>query len=134
MKHKKAGRILWTAVILVAVLTCMFLIHRHLSPKVQPGNKHIAISIVFEDGTKKDYALDTSAEYLKEALESVATIDGEESAEYGYTLYTVDGVTADFQKGSCFWAIYVNGEYGTYGLAKQPVIDGDAYTIAYEQY
>ena len=60
--------------------------------------------------------------------------DEEESPEYGYTLYTVNGLTADFTTGNAYWAIYVNGEYGSYGLSQQPVTDGDIYAIVYETY
>ena len=87
-----------------------------------------------DTGTQSDYALNTDAEYLLEALQSVAEIDGEESPEYGYTLYTVNGLTADFTTGNAYWAIYVNGEYGSYGLSQQPVTDGDTYAIVYETY
>ena len=103
-------------------------------PKAQSGEKQITISIVDDTGTQSDYALNTDAEYLLEALQSVAEIDGEESPEYGYTLYTVNGLTADFTTGNAYWAIYVNGEYGSYGLSQQPVTDGDTYAIVYETY
>ena len=86
-----------------------------------------------DTGAQTDYTLDTDAEYLLEALDAVADIDGEEG-EYGYTLYTVNGVTADFNTGNAYWAIYVNGEYGSYGLSQQPVNDGDAFSIVYETY
>ena len=46
----------------------------------------------------------------------------------------MDGVHADFTNGNAYWALYVNGEYGTYSLSQQPIADGDSYTIAYEQY
>ncbi len=49
-------------------------------------------------------------------------------------LYTVNGLTADFTTGNAYWAIYVNGEYGSYGLSQQPVTDGDTYAIVYETY
>lgn len=133
MKKKTIGIVL-IVIALLAVMAGMYAVYRHFSPKAQTGEKHIALTIAFDDGSKKEYEVDTNAAYLREALASVAEISGTESAEYGYTLYTVDGVTADFNKGSAYWAIYVNGEYGMYSLAEQPVADGDHYTIAYETY
>lgn len=123
------------ALIVLAVLIAVFWgVYRQFSPKAQSGEKQITLSIVDDTGTQTDYPLNTDAEYLLEALQSVAEIDGEESPEYGYTLYTVNGLTADFTTGNAYWAIYVNGEYGSYGLSQQPVTDGDTYAIVYETY
>ena len=123
------------ALIVLAVLIAVFWgVYRQFSPKAQSGEKQITISIVDDTGAQTDYPLNTDAEYLLEALQSVAEIDGEESPEYGYTLYTVNGLTADFTTGNAYWAIYVNGEYGSYGLSQQPVTDGDTYAIVYETY
>lgn len=133
MNQKKFFKIVIALIVVLAVMAGMYAIFRHFSPKTQAGEKHITISIVFDDGSEKKHEIDTSAEFLKEALESVAEISGEES-EYGYTLYSIDGVTADFTQSNAYWAIYVNGEYGTYGLSQQPLTDGDVYTIAYEVY
>ena len=120
-------------VALVVLIAVFWGVYTHFSPKAQEGEKHITISIVDDTGAQTDYTLDTDAEYLLEALDAVADIDGEEG-EYGYTLYTVNGVTADFKTGNAYWAIYVNGEYGSYGLSQQPVNDGDAFSIVYETY
>ena len=133
MQKKKTWRIILLIAVLIVVMAGMYAVYRQFSQKAQTGKKEITISIVFDDGTQKDYTLETDAEYLKDALESVADIDGEEG-EYGYTLYTVDGVHADFTNGNAYWDLYVNGEYGTYSLSQQPIADGDSYTIAYEQY
>ena len=121
-------------IVLVVLIAVFWGVYRQFSPKAQSGEKQITISIVDDTGTQSDYALNTDAEYLLEALQSVAEIDGEESPEYGYTLYTVNGLTADFTTGNAYWAIYVNGEYGSYGLSQQPVTDGDTYAIVYETY
>ena len=120
-------------VALVVLIAVFWGVYTHFSPKAQEGEKHITISIVDDTGAQTDYTLDTDAEYLLEALDAVADIDGEEG-EYGYTLYTGNGVTADFNTGNAYWAIYVNGEYGSYGLSQQPVNDGDAFSIVYETY
>ena len=125
---------LLSVIVLCILMAVMYFAYRHFVPKAQAGEKHITISIVYDDGTQKDHELNTDAEYLLDALQSVAEIDGAESAEYGYTLYTVDGVTADFTTGNAYWAVYVDGEYGTLNISKQPLEDGGHYTIAYETY
>ena len=133
MKQRKNLKIGLAVVLLLALMAGMYAIYTHYSQKAQSGEKQISISIVFDDGSQKDYELSTDAEYLKEALEAVAEIDGEDGP-YGYTLYTVDGVTADFNTGNVYWVIYVDGEYGTYSLSQQPVTDGAHYAIVYETY
>ena len=131
---KNTKVILLSLAVLIVLMAGMFAAYRHFVPKAQDGSKHIMLSIVYDDGTQVDHELDTDAPYLLDALGSVAEIDGVESAEYGYTLYTIDGVTADFTTGNAYWAVYVDGEYGTLNIAKQPLTDGSHYTIAYETY
>lgn len=133
MKRHKPAVIAAVVVILIALIGAMYGVYAHFVPKAEAGEKHITLTIQFPE-EEKTYELDTQAEYLLEVLDSVAEIDGEESAEFGYTLYTIDGVTADFTTDSAYWAIYVDGEYGTLNLASQPVTDGGSYTIAYETY
>lgn len=131
---KSAKKLIPAVVILLILIAIFYTVYTQFVPKGQEGEKHITISIIDDTGAEETYELDTDAEYLLEALESVAEIDGEESAEYGYTLYTVNGLTADFNTSNAYWAIYVNGEYGQLGISQQPVSDGDDYTIVYETY
>ena len=91
MKNKKA--IAAAAIIgLVALIGILYAAYIHFAPSAVAGEKHITITIQFPE-EEKQYELDTEAEYLREALESVAEISGEESEEFGFTLYSVDGVT-----------------------------------------
>ena len=132
MKNKKA--IAAAAIIgLVALIGILYAAYIHFAPSAVAGEKHITITIQFPE-EEKQYELDTDAEYLREALESVAEISGEESEEFGFTLYSVYGVTADFNTDNAYWAIYVDGEYGMLSLANQPVTDGGSYAIVYETY
>ena len=126
-------KLLAAIAVLVILIAIFYTVYRQFLPQPQNGEKSITITIIDDTGTEDTYALDTDAEYLLEALETVADIDGEEGP-YGYTLYTVNDLTADFNTGNAYWAIYVNGEYGQLGISQQPVADGDAFTIAYETY
>ena len=130
MKNKKT--ILSVAAVILAVL---ILLGAWLAfgPKTAAGGKSITISVVYPDGRREDYPLSTDAEYLKDAADEVLELEGEVGA-YGFTLYTVNGVTADFTRDSAYWAIYVNGEYGQYGVDTQPVTDGGEYSFIYEKY
>lgn len=133
MKKNKTAVAVAAIVGLVVLIGVLYGVYRYFAPSAVAGEKHINITIQFPD-EEKQYELDTDAEYLREALASVAEIGGEESEEYGFTLYTIDGVTADFATGNAYWAIYVDGEYGMLSLDRQPVTDGGSYAIVYETY
>ena len=126
-------KLLAAIAVLVILIAIFCTVYRQFLRQPQSGEKSITITIIDDTGAEGTYELDTVAGYLLEALETVADIDGEEGP-YGYTLYTVNGLTADFNAGNAYWAIYVNGEYGQLGISQQPVADGDAFTIAYETY
>ena len=57
-------------------------------------------------------------------------IAGEES-QYGLTIITVDGEDAVWETDNAYWAIMVNGEYGTNGVDTTPVNDGDVFQLVY---
>ena len=104
-----------------------------LSPQATAGEKDIVISVTYADGTKESFDVSTDAEFLKEAAEKVLKLEGE-AGPYGFTLYAINGVEADFNRDSAYWAIYVNGEYGQYGVDSQPITDGSEYAFVYEKY
>lgn len=138
MKTKKTkaygSRGIWIAVLfLVAAVSLLTVLRLHFIPRGTEGEKHITITVTDQDGSSKSYPVDTDAAYLKEAAETVLSIQGEKTGN-GYTIYTINGVTADYRKGNVYWAIYVNGKYGNYAVDQQPVTDGDTYAFVYESY
>lgn len=96
------------------------------------GTKDIVISVTYADGTKETFDVTTDAEYLKEAADTVLTLEGE-TGQYGFTIYAINGEKADYTKDSAYWAIYVDGGYGQYGVDAQPVTDGSTYAFVYEK-
>ena len=130
MKNKKlSGAVLFVA--LIAVLAAVFFCFRE---KPVEGSKAITIEVVNKAGESKEYALKTDALYLRQAMEEAQakglTFEGTES-EYGLTVNTVNGETADFTTSNAYWSFYVNDEYCNYGIDTQPVEDGDAFAIVY---
>ena len=118
----------------LVLLAALFLgIWWRYAEKATAGSKSIVITVTYEDKTQQSYPLKTDAEYLKEAAQTVLTLEGEDT-QYGYTVYSINGVKADFNAGNAYWALYVNGEYGNYGIEAQPVTDGDTYAFVYENY
>lgn len=99
------------------------------------GKMSITVEVKDADGNVSAYTGKTDAENLYDAIADVegVTLDGYES-DYGFYITAVNGITADFETDGAYWSIYVNGEYGAYGVESQPVADGDTYTFAYEVY
>ena len=138
MEKKQSDRkkIIIGAVILVVLLAAFTVIYVVFGPKAAQGSKEYILKVVDDNGETTEYTGHTDAEYLRGALEELEksddlTIEGEES-DYGLFIDTVNGVTADYSKDKAYWALYVNGEYGNYGVDSQPVTDGDTYSLVYE--
>ena len=117
---------------LVAILVGVYFI---FVKKPTEGSKNITIEVINSKEESKVYELKTDALYLKEAMEEAKglTFDGEDS-QYGFTVITVNGESADFNVSSAYWSFYVNGEYCNYGVDSQPVEDGDEFQIIYTEY
>ena len=109
--------------------------YSQFSEKPVEGSKAITIEVVDNAEKSTVYELNTDAEYLREAMDEVEelTYDGEDS-DYGFTVYTVNGVTADYNTDGAYWGFYVNEEYCNYGIDQQPVNDQDAFQIVYTIY
>lgn len=138
MEKKQSDRkkIIIGAVILIVLLAAFAVIYAVFGPKAAQGSKEYILKVVDDNGETIEYTGHTDAEYLRGALEELEksddlTIEGEES-DYGLFIDTVNGVTADYSKDKAYWALYVNGEYGNYGVDSQPLTDGDIYSLVYE--
>lgn len=131
MKQKKG--IMIAAICLVAVAAVLLLVWRQFAPATQSGAKDITITVTYADGTEDQFEVTTEAEYLLDAAREVVELDGEEGT-YGFTIYGINGEEADFNDGNAYWALYVNGEYGTLGVESQPLTDGDTYAFVYETF
>ncbi len=132
MKNKKNIWLLIVALIAAALLGT-YLLNR---PKPMAGAKAIVIEVQDKDGKTTSYSGRTDAEYLSGAMDDFAAVGftyEADNGDWGLFVTTVDGMKAE-EKDSAYWAIYVNGEYGMYGIDQQPVTDGDTYRFAYESY
>ena len=135
---KKSTKITIAVLAAVVVIAAFVGVYFAFGPKTTQGAKAITVEVVDNNGQTITYETRTDAEYLRQALEELddATdfaIEGEES-DYGLYITTVNGITADYNADGAYWSVYVNGEYGMYGVDTQPVTDGDAYSIVYEVY
>lgn len=119
--------------VLLVVLAGLFFAYTKFKPSPSAGNKTITVTVVDSNAKEKNYAVKTDAEYLQQVLEDTKglTYKGSEG-DYGLMVTEVNGETADFNKDKAYWSFYVNGEYCSYGIAEQPVNDGDKFKIVYE--
>nr|WP_318685876.1 DUF4430 domain-containing protein [uncultured Acetatifactor sp.] len=130
--NKKALIGIFVLVIAIAVLAAVYFAFR---ARPETGNKNITIEVVNKEQETTTYEVNTNAEYLRQAMEEAdgLTFSGTES-EFGLTVITVNGETADYNTDGAYWAFYVNGEYCNYGIDTQPVAEGDAFSITYTVY
>ena len=131
MSKQKKTTIIAIAIVVflvIAALVCW----ASFRPQALEGVKDITVTITHTDGTTRTEEIETTAQYLAEALEPYDLLEGEDS-EFGLFVKTVDGEYADDAEG-VYWMFNVNGAMGEYGVDTQPVADGDTYdfyTITY---
>lgn len=131
---KKADKKILLGVAALAAAVAVFLvIFNVFREKPAAGSKAVTLEVVNQKSETAKYQVQTDAEFLRQAMEEAKglTFEGEEGA-YGFTLYTINGETHNWNVDGSYWAVYVNGEYGNYGIDSQPVRDGDVFRFAYE--
>ena len=127
MKNKK---LVIAAVALVVVIGLMLGIWMSARPETQEGSKAYTVAVVHKDGTVKNFAYRTDAEYLAEALLEEGLVSGEDS-QYGLTIITVDGEAAVWEKDNAYWAIWIGEEMAMTGAGETPVYDGSVFKLEY---
>lgn len=96
------------------------------------GSKSISIEVVDDTGASVTYEVRTDGEYLQQAMEAAEGLTfAYTEGPYGASVHTVNGLRADYELDSAYWGFFVNGEYCNYGIAQQPVEDGDVFQIVY---
>lgn len=138
MKNNSTKKIVISAIVLAVLIAAFALLYGKFSAKGTAGDKAIVIEVVDESGNSTEYDVDTDAEYLKDAMDDLAEADDSFSFSgkdggYGLMVQVINDKQAIYEEDGAYWALYVNGEYGQYGVTEQPVTDGDTYTWTYEQ-
>ncbi len=136
--EKKTRNLLIGLGVFVALIAIVLIIFNLNKPQFQPapaaeGSKNIIIEVKDSEGNVTTYEVTTDAEFLRQAMDEAEglTYEGTDS-EYGMMVEVVNGEQAIYAEDNAYWAFYVNGEYGNYGIDSQPVTDGDTYSIVYE--
>lgn len=129
MKNKKKIIGIAALVVLVVLLGIMYTVFRE---KPVEGSKSITIEVVDAEGVSKVYEVKTDAEYLQQAMDEAEGLEYDGYVgDYGFTVESVNGVSAVYETDHAYWSFYVNDEYCNYGISQQPVEDGDAFKIVY---
>ena len=131
MKNKKMILAVVVLALVVAVMAGVYLTTR---PEAVEGSKQVTILIVHKDGTEKKLEYGTDLEYLADLLKEKELVTGYESEEYGFTIESVDGVTADWAVDGAYWALYEGEEYATTSAAGIVLTDGGVYKLVYETF
>lgn len=133
METRKSDRkIIMGAVVLVVMIAAFLVIFNVFREKPVKGSKAITLEVLNQENQTSEYQIQTDAEFLRQVMEEAEgfTFEGEEG-NYGFTLYTINGETHNWNMDGSYWAVYVNGEYCQYGIESQPVRDGDVYRFEY---
>lgn len=115
----------------------LFAIYWFNIPETNAGTKQYALTVVDDRGTATTYTAISDADYVGQALSELAqtqdfTIEGTQS-KYGLFIERVNGLTADYLTDDAYWSFYLNGDYATTGIDRQPLTDGDEIELRYDQ-
>lgn len=119
-------KLLAGAVALIAAVAVLAAVYFGTRPAASAGEKTIIVTVAAH-GEEEAFTIETDAEYLRGALESIDLIEGSES-EYGLFVTTVNGVAADDSKQE-WWCFTKGGEEMMTGVDTTPIADGDAFEI-----
>ena len=129
--NKKTLGIVIALVAVVAILVGVYFATR---PETTEGMKTFTVEVIHKDGTTKELSYATDLNYLSELLLEKDLVTGYASEEYGFTIESVDGVTADWAVDGAYWALYEGEEYATTSAAGIVLVDGGVYKLVYETF
>ena len=134
MSKKTAVLTAITAILVVALAVGGIILYKSFAPKETSGSKKVTVTITdtVHGGDPRTEQYSTDDVYLSELLlnKGLVTV---ENGQYGYFVVSANGITADASQNE-YWMIYVNGQFGNYGISEQPVTDGDSYELKLEKY
>lgn len=130
MKKSRRYLLILTALI-AALLLCVTACSKTAGTADEGTVKEVTLDVVQADGASTHYEASTQQEYLKGLLDEIAETGDFSYEESAGLITTVNDERADFNKDNAYWAIFVNDEYGQYGMNEQPVSDGDAFRLEY---
>ena len=102
------------------------------------GVKTVAIKVDYGSLERKtdSYFLETEGYYVLDAMKKCSDLYanfsyGGSDSGYGFFVETINGETASWAKNNSYWALYINGDYASYGVSQQAIADGDIILFVY---
>ena len=136
MKKKIIGIVLLVA--FACILLAVYYSFREMpeNPNMGPSNgagidyagKNVVIEVIDDNAGSTLYKLTTHADFLEDVMKEA------DNLTYDTTdgmVMVVNGLRADYVLDGAYWAFYVNDGYCNYGIADQPVNNGDKFRIEY---
>lgn len=130
MNNKK---IIIAIIAVAAVIGLMLGMYFGTRQEAADGVKNVTIVIVHSDGTEKTLAFETELGSLADLLLEQKLATGS-TGEYGFTIESVDGETADWNADGAYWSLYIGDEYASTGASDTKLVDGTTYKLVYEKF
>lgn len=128
---KRSKKVLGIAVLAVLAALMLFA-YTTFRETPAAGSKRVTIQVVDDTGATVAYEVKTDAAYLQQAMEAAEGLTfAYTEGPYGASVHTVNGLRADYELDGAYWGFFVNGDYCNYGIAQQPLEDGDVFQIVY---
>lgn len=124
-KQIKIGIIATLALFAITALLLYFFFNNN--DTATEGSKNILIQVIIPDEDVKEFNISTDAETLREALDEIDLIKGDEST-YGFFITEVNGRKVDSNKQE-WWSLSKDGEFSMYGIDDINIQDKDQYEL-----
>ena len=95
------------------------------------GEKTFTLEVAAEDKAVT-FTVKTNATTVGEALVALGLVEGE-NAQYGLYIKKVNGILADYNVDSTYWAFYINGSYAMSGVDSTDIVNGATYKLSREK-
>lgn len=96
------------------------------------GNTQFSFTVIDKEGKETSCEIHTDEDSVGAALLKLGVIEGEEGP-YGLYVKKVNGITADYDVDSTYWAFYIDGEYGMTGVDATEINAGSSYAMKVEK-
>ena len=96
------------------------------------GSTKFNFTVVDKQGNEVSCEIHTDEKTVGAALLKLEAIEGE-SGQYGLYVKKVNGITADYDVDSTYWAFYIDGEYAMTGVDVTEISEGSSYAFKVEK-
>lgn len=100
------------------------------SGETQSAMKAFTVTVVYADGSSKDFSYESDEEFVGPVLQAAGLIEGK-VGQYGLEISHVDGIKAVYAEDGAYWAVYEGEEYAMQGIDTTPIVDGGVYKLVY---